>query len=146
MATEEPGTRQNNSTHKEPTAGQTLVLVAETDPAFRRLLKYFLEEGGYAVVFADDGYVALDRIRLSKPGLLITEILLPHLDGLSLCRLLKGDPVTSDVPILVYSVLDADARARGSGANAFMKKPIEKKRLMNLVGSLCPAQTVQEDA
>ncbi len=45
-------------------------------------MKFFLEEAGYTVTFFDDGYSALDRIRVDPPELLITEMILPHLDGL----------------------------------------------------------------
>lgn len=131
---------------KTSVAERPVVLVVDTDPSYRKLVAFFLEEAGYAIDFVDDGYAALDRIRRSHPALLITEILLPHLDGLSLCRLLKADSATSEVPIIVYTVLDAGARVRDSGANAFMKKPIEKKRLLDLVSSLRPPQSVQEDA
>jgi CheY-like chemotaxis protein len=124
----------------------SVVFVVDPDPAFRRLIKFFLEEAGCSVTFFDDGYSALDQIRLSQPTLLITEMILPHLDGLALCRLLKSDPVTSGVNILVYTVLDARARAVASGADAFMKKPIEKKRLIELVSSLRLNQTAEEDA
>jgi CheY-like chemotaxis protein len=112
-----------------------LVLIIETDIYTRQLMAFFLEEAGYTVDFADDGYTALDRIRLSQPALLITDILLPHLDGLSLCRLLKADPVTGGVPILVCTFLYEEARARESGADAFMKKPLEKNKLLEIVNS-----------
>jgi CheY-like chemotaxis protein len=144
----EPETKQTVNTGDSSTLDthRALVLIVETDPSFRRLMKYFLNDGGYAVEFADDGYIALDRVRRSKPALLITEILLPHLDGLSLCRLLKADPATSEVPILVYTVLNSEARVRASGADGFLKKPIEKKRLLDLAGSLIPSRPAQEDA
>jgi CheY-like chemotaxis protein len=112
-----------------------LVLIIETDIYTRQLMAFFLEEAGYTVDFADDGYNALHRIRLSQPALLITDILLPHLDGLSLCRLLKADPVTGGVPILVCTFLNEEARARESGADAFMKKPLEKNKLLEIVNS-----------
>lgn len=146
MATE-PEPKANESQKIDASAfARPMVFVVDPDPAFRKLMKFFLEEAGYAVTFFDDGYSALDRIRVNKPELLITEMILPHLDGLALCRLLRADPVTSDVKILVYTVLDSAARADASGANAFMKKPIEKKRLIDLVSSLRPYESAQEDA
>jgi CheY-like chemotaxis protein len=135
----------DSSLHQEPCADRPLVLIVETDPVVCKLMAYFLEEAGYVVNFANDGYTALDRIRLIQPTLLITGILLPHLDGLALCRLLKEDPVTSAVPIIVCTVLDSEARARKSGANAFIKKPIEKNRLLDIVRSLSTAKSARED-
>jgi two-component system cell cycle response regulator DivK len=111
------------------------VLVADRDPHVRRLVERFLGDA-YAVEFADDGYSALDRVRASAPSAVITEILIPRLDGLALCRSLKGDPVTQRVPILVISMLAANERARQSGADAFLQKPFEKTSLVASVRGL----------
>ena len=118
-----------------PPAGPTSVYVVDRDPHVRRLMKTFLA-GTYAVEFFDDGYAALDRVRQSAPAALITEILIPRLDGLALCRLLKGDPITQHVPIVVMSVLTATSRARESGADAFVHKPLEKTRLISALRNL----------
>jgi two-component system cell cycle response regulator DivK len=118
-----------------PRAGSTSVYVVDRDPHVRRLMKTFLAST-YAVEFFDDGYAALDRVRQSAPAALITEILIPRLDGLALCRLLKGDPVTHHVPIVVMSMLAATSRARESGADAFVGKPLEKTRLMAALRNL----------
>lgn len=123
------------------------MLVAETDLFTRRFVGYFLKEVGYDVKFVGDGYAALDCIRLNQPALLITEILLPRLNGLALCRLLSQDRVTSGVPILACGELDDEVAAREAGANAFMKKPVEKARFLNVVSLLSPFQNKgQEDA
>jgi CheY-like chemotaxis protein len=79
------------------------------------------------VEFLDDGYAALDRVRRSPPAALVAEIMIPRLDGLALCRLLKGDSSTAHVPVLLLSVLAASARAREAGAEAFLAKPLEKE-------------------
>ena len=134
-----------SSSGLEKIVNKPLVLIVDGDRYIRQLAQFFLEEGGYSVSFADDGYTALDRIRLDQPALVLTEILLPHLDGLSLCRLLKSDPITSKVPVIVYTVLTDETRALESGADAFLKKPIEKTRLLDLVNSL-KSKSVQEDA
>jgi CheY-like chemotaxis protein len=104
---------------------QTIV-VAESDRHVRRLVLHFIG-GAYLVEFADDGYKALDRVRRAPPAALVAEIMLPRLDGLALCRLLKGDSCTANVPILVFSVLVASERALQAGANAFVAKPLEKQ-------------------
>ncbi len=118
-----------------PRAGPTSVYVVDRDPHVRRFMKTFLADK-YAVEFFDDGYAALDRVRKTAPAVLITEILIPRLDGLALCRLLKGDPITQHVPIVVMSVLAATSRARESGADAFVRKPLEKTRLMAALRNL----------
>lgn len=86
--------------------------------------------------FVEDGYSALDRVRSRSPSAVITEILVPRLDGLALCRSLKGDSLTERVPVLVISMLAAHERARLSGADAFLEKPLEKSSLVAAVRRL----------
>jgi CheY-like chemotaxis protein len=108
---------------------QERVVVVETDRQVRGLMQRFVGDI-YLLEFHDDGASALDHVRSEAPSLLITEILVPRLDGLTLCRLLKTDRATARVPILVYSVLAAEHRARQFGADAFFEKPLEKTRLL----------------
>ena len=105
------------------------VVVVETDRQVRGLLQRFVGDI-YLLEFLDDGSSALDRVRSEPPSLLITEILVPRLDGLTLCRLLKTARETARVPVLVYSVLAAEQRARQFGADGFLEKPLEKGRLL----------------
>ena len=120
----------------EPTTpARTDVYIVESDAHVRRLLRNFLADT-FALVFFDDGYAALDGVRKSPPAALITEIMVPRLDGLTLCRLLKSDPITRKVPILVFSILVAAERAQQSGADAFLNKPLEKNRLLASLRSL----------
>ena len=104
--------------------GPRIILVAERDRHVRELQRQFIEQAGYAVEFVDDGEAALARARLIAPVLLITEIMLPKVDGLTVCRQLREDPATSHIPVLVFSILSASARAHDAGARAFLRKPI----------------------
>lgn len=115
---------------------RALILVIERDPHVRELERYFLEEAGYAVDFADDGLAALARAREVRPGIVITEILVPRLDGLSLCRRLKEDPDTRSIAIVIFSILMAEGRAREAGADAFLRKPLMETRLVATVKAL----------
>ena len=115
------------------------VLLVDRDPHVRRLIQQFLA-GVCTVELIDDGYSALDRVRRAPPAAVITEILIPRLDGLALCRSLKGDAATQRVPILVISVLAAHERARLSGADAFLQKPLEKTSLIGSVRELIGAK------
>ncbi|MDQ3349391.1 MAG: response regulator [Acidobacteriota bacterium] len=90
----------------------------------RELQRFFLDRGGFGVEFADDGQAALDRARLSPPTLIVTEILIPKIDGLTLCRRLREEPATRDIPVIVFTILAAAARAREAGARAFLRKPL----------------------
>lgn len=109
--------------HAPGTEGPS-VLIAERDQHVRQLQRFFLERAGFVVEFADDGAAALARARIALPAVVVTEILLPKLDGLALCRQLRDDPITGVIPVVVFSVLAAAARAREAGAHAFLRKPL----------------------
>jgi CheY-like chemotaxis protein len=110
------------------------VMIADADPYTRELVSRFLQESGYKVVIAVDGYDALDTARKSPPLIILADILLPKLDGVSLCRILKDDPQTQKiVTVILFSVLAAEERARKAGAEAFIKKPLEKNRLLSVI-------------
>lgn len=113
-----------------------LILVVERDPHIRELEAHFLNEAGFTVEFAIDGVAALEQARRLVPDIVITEILVPKLDGLSLCRQLKADPQTKDVTILIFSILAATARAHEAGADAFLTKPLAEHRLVGTVKAL----------
>ena len=101
-----------------------VILIAERDPNVREFQALFLTRAGYAVEFVDDGQLALDRVAVLAPALLVTEILIPRVDGLTLCRRVRADPALSDLPVLVFSILAAGIRANEAGATAFLRKPL----------------------
>ena len=99
-----------------------------------------MEQAGYVVEFVADGVTALERARELHPHIVVTEILVPRLDGLSLCRSLKDDPETSSIVVLVFSHLHAEDRALEAGADAFMVKPMDEERLIETVSRLLEIQ------
>jgi two-component system response regulator MprA len=119
-----------------------LVLIAERDHNVRGLQRHFLEAAGFAVEFADDGQAALDRAQADPPAVVVTEILLPRLDGLALCRRLREGPATSDVPVLVFSILTAAGRAAEAGASAFLRKPLVESIFVAAVAELAAAHPI----
>jgi DNA-binding response OmpR family regulator len=118
------------------TDGRAIILVVERDPHIRDLEEYFLNEAGYEVEFALDGVAALARARVILPQIIVTEILVPKLDGLALCRAVKEDPALRGTAVLVFSILAAEARAREAGADAFLMKPLADRRLVETVRAL----------
>ena len=126
----------NSRSSPDNGAQRALILVVERNPAVQRLERFFLEQAGYTVEFASDGVLALERARDLKPKIIVTEILVPRLDGLSLCRALKSDPKTSSIVVLVFSHLHAEDRALEAGADAFVVKPIDEENLIDIVSKL----------
>jgi DNA-binding response OmpR family regulator len=114
-------------------ASGALVLVVERDPEVRELESFFLNEAGFTVDFAEDGESALSIIRERKPAIVVTEIMVPKLDGLALCRRVKESDDLSDTLVLVFSILAAHGRAQEAGADAFLMKPLAEQRLVTTV-------------
>ena len=115
---------------------RALILVVERDPIVQRLERYFLEQAGFTVEFATDGASALKRSLELQPRILITEILVPELDGLSLCRQIKSNSSTNHILVLIFSHLHADERAFEAGADAFLMKPFAEETLIEAVENL----------
>jgi CheY-like chemotaxis protein len=123
--------------------GKAIILVVERDPNIRELESHFLNQAGYSVGFEQDGDSALEQARKNPPDIIITEILVPTLDGLALCRRLKADPKTRDVAVLVFSILAAAGRAREAGADAFLLKPLAEHTLVDTVRQLLEARSAR---
>ena len=125
--------------------GHALILVVERDPHIRALESYFLNEAGFGVEFAADGVAALARARELQPDIIITEVLVPRLDGLALCRTIKGDPALRHIVVLVFSILAVQSRAREAGADAVLMKPLAEKRLVDTVRELLALRRASHD-
>jgi DNA-binding response OmpR family regulator len=113
-----------------------IILVVERDPHVRDLEAFFLNEAGFGVEFAADGLVALEMAREMKPDIIITEVLVPKLDGLALCRAVRKEPELQNTVVLIFSILAAQSRAREAGADAFLMKPLAEQRLVQTVREL----------
>ncbi len=111
---------------------ESTIVIVERNPHVRELQINFLARAGYTVHYAVDGQAALELIELLAPALVITEILVPKLDGLALCRQLKSNPTTRQIAVLICSILAAKERATEAGADAFMKKPLTEQRLVDM--------------
>ena len=123
--------------------GKAIILVVDRDPHVRDLESHFLHQVGYSVGFAEDGDGALQQALKIIPDIIITEILVPVLDGLALCRRVKADPRTRDVAVLVFSILAAEGRALEAGADAFLLKPLAEHTLVNKVREVLEARSAR---
>jgi two-component system, cell cycle sensor histidine kinase and response regulator CckA len=79
------------------------ILIVEDDPQSREYLQYLLTRTGYEVVAAEDGANALEQVQANHPDLIITDILMPTMDGFTLVQKLRTDPATAKIPIIFYS-------------------------------------------
>jgi DNA-binding response OmpR family regulator len=124
------------SSEPATTGHYAIILVVERDPHIRALEAFFLNEAGFGVEFASDGVAALQLARAIKPDIIITEVLVPKLDGLALCRAVRKEAELKDTVVLVFSILAAATRAREAGADAFLMKPLAEHRLVDTVRKL----------
>ena len=131
-----PRTRRTPSTLFPVFMQSAVILVVERDPHVRELEAYFLERAGYAVEFAADGAEALDMVKRVTPDIVITEVLVPKLDGLALTRHIKAARETAHTRVLVFSILAVAERAREAGADAFLRKPLAEQTLVQTVTQL----------
>jgi CheY-like chemotaxis protein len=120
---------------EKPNIG-ALILVVERNPVVQRLERFFLEQAGYQVEFVNDGISALTRAQALRPKIVVTEILVPKLDGLSLCRALKSHPDTEHILVMIFSNLQAQDRATEVGADAFLLKPLDEQILIETLERL----------
>lgn len=108
------------------------VLVAEDSPANRELLRELLEGWGYEVAEAEDGAVALQKIKEMAPDLAILDIQMPVLDGFSVLRLLREDQRFNHLPILALTAFAMSGdreRALAAGFAGYHSKPIDSQQL-----------------
>ena len=119
---------------------QSPILIVEDITHIRELLEVTLRFNGYPVVTARNGEEALEKIRARRPALVITDILMPKLDGFSLAQKLRSDPVTRDLPIVFLSATylapeDKDF-ALHMGAIRYLEKPVDTDELLLTIAEI----------
>jgi len=122
-------------------ASTFFVLIGERDPFMQRMLEHTLKDH-FRVAFSDNGAALLQQARQQRPDLVMLEILLPVLDGLQVCRLLKQDPATQHIPVVFHTLLSAEEEARQAGADGFLLKPTPPQdiiaNIQNILGPSSP--------
>lgn len=116
------------------------VLIVESDAHARELARSFLADAGHVVTLANDGAEALAHISTAPPDVVLTEIMVRKIDGLALCKRIKGDPATAHVKVIVFSILAALVRSQEAGADEFFKKPLTERKLVDAVSRVLEPQ------
>jgi DNA-binding response OmpR family regulator len=115
------------------------ILIIEDDRDIVDLLEYNLKEEGFIVYRASDGKEGLTLSRREQPDLIILDIMMPVLDGFEVCRALKGDPVTSAIPIIILSARSQETdKVVGLelGADDYVTKPFSPRELIARVRAI----------
>ncbi len=124
------------------------VLVVDDDEGLRQLVRLTLEFAGITVCEAQDGLDALEKIHAELPALVLVDVMMPRMDGLTLCRTLRAGPDTAHLPVIMISgKTDSRSIQEGleSGANEYITKPFEIKELTRRVETLLNGRLQQKN-
>jgi len=108
------------------------ILICEDEEIMLTALEFRLKKQGFEVIRAEDGQVAIDKIRMDDPDLIIADIMMPHVSGLELITFVRQD-LRKETPIIVISALELDEvvlEASKLGANDFISKPFKPIELI----------------
>ena len=112
------------------------ILVVDDDPNIRELLSQELGETGYRVQLAPNGREALAAIRRERPDLVVLDVMMPEMNGFDVAAVLKNDPATADIPILILSIVQDRDRGYRLGVDRYLTKPIDTDLLFREIGAL----------
>jgi len=109
------------------------ILIVDDEPMNLKVISFIIESYGYAYETAANGLEALEKTKSFSPDLIFLDIMMPEMDGYEACKILKADPLTRNIPVVMVTALaDKDAKLRGlkAGANDFLTKPVDTTELM----------------
>ncbi len=112
------------------------ILIVDDDDSIRSLLHQELGDAGYNIEEASNGKEALACVRKQRPDLIILDIMMPEMNGFDVAAVLKNDPQTMDIPIIVLSIVQDKARGFRIGVDRYLTKPIDTNLLFAEIGSL----------
>ncbi|MCI0693871.1 response regulator [candidate division KSB1 bacterium] len=124
------------STAMKPKNGKPAILVVDDEASIRELLNQEFHDAGYEVRVATNGREALEQIRREHPDLVILDVMMPEMNGFDVAAVLKNDPQTMDIPILILSIVQDRERGFRLGVDRYLTKPIDTEALFREVGAL----------
>jgi len=119
------------------------ILIVEDEAPLRELLADLVEDAGYRPLQAIHGREALALIEQERPDVVLSDVMMPVLNGAELCRILKAQPSSASIPVILMSAA-GPAIAAGAGADAFVDKPFELSELEALVRRWLPPEPPPE--
>ncbi|MGB9586388.1 MAG: response regulator [Anaerolineales bacterium] len=121
-------------------AARPKLLIGEHDPFMRRTLERTLG-ADYELIFAENGEELVNLAQNHFPDIILLEALLPGMDGFKACHHIKSHDHLKSIPILFHTFLNAEERARQAGADAFLLKPADMKKLKATIQQLLSRAT-----
>ena len=117
----------------------TVVLVADDDADIRDLVAFKLEQAGLEVVAVEDGQAALEQARARHPTLAVLDVSMPGLSGIDVCRMLRADPATAGMLIIMLTARVQEQDVEGgfsAGADDYVTKPFSPRELVSRIQAL----------
>jgi two-component system alkaline phosphatase synthesis response regulator PhoP len=115
------------------------VLIVDDEPGVRQLVTKILSRD-YTVIEARDGEEAINAVHNQKPGIVIMDMMMPKMDGLTACYAIKKDPATKGIPVVMLTAIDQELNKKLSttvmGANKYMTKPFNAQELLETIKQL----------
>lgn len=125
------------------------ILIVDDEEPIRELIRYNIEKQGYRTVTAANGKEALDAARTEKPDLIILDLMLPDMSGLDICRIIKNDRTTANIPIIMVTAKTEDSdivTGLELGADDYVTKPFSPRVLFARIQSVLRRKsTVQQE-
>ncbi len=115
------------------------ILIVDDNIPNLELLQAYLEDSDYDIEQAQDGYQAIEMIDADKPDLVILDVMMPKISGFEVCKKLKNDPKTADLPIIMVTALSEMGdieRAIDCGTDDFLSKPVNRIELLTRVKTM----------
>lgn len=109
------------------------ILIVDDEPSICELLAFNLNKAGYPTIQADNGYTALELAKTAKPDLIVLDLMLPGIDGIEVCRILKGQQHTAGIPIIMLTAKNDEIDkiiGLELGADDYMTKPFSPRELV----------------
>ncbi len=128
---------------------KTKILVVDDEPDALEVLGFKLREAGYTPLFAKDGTRALAAARDDKPDLIVLDLMLPEVDGLEVCKILRRDAATAAIPVIMLTARAAEMdRVLGLelGADDYVTKPFSPRELVIRIRKLLARTKAAEDS
>ncbi|HTE41133.1 MAG TPA: response regulator [Steroidobacteraceae bacterium] len=116
-----------------------VILAVDDSASMRQMVRYTLENAGYEVVQVNDGVEALDFAKDKRADLVLTDVNMPNMDGITLCKELRDLPHYKGVPILILtteSAVDTKTRGKQAGATGWMVKPFNPEQLLATIAKV----------
>ena len=112
------------------------ILIVDDEPMTRNLLRLMLERAGFRILEAEDGLKALEAVAEHNPDMLILDVMMPNMDGVTVCETLRAEAETAALPVILLSARtspDAVRQGMQAGADRYLSKPISREELIRHV-------------